>query len=80
MIFSVCRYLNRSSSVENLVENWQSQHNQAMFLFDVEELIRECIDLGALSKHAWQTLHENAFHRATHENIEESGGDEAGDV
>ncbi len=70
---SVLRYLRRSSFVETLMEEWQLQHDEAMFVFDVEEFVSECIDLGNLSKHAWRSFHELLLTDPNAPVIDESG-------
>jgi hypothetical protein len=52
----VDRYLGRTRAAEHLVEDWINKHDQAMVALDVEELVRECIDLAALCQHAWKSL------------------------
>jgi hypothetical protein len=61
MNLSVRRYLGRSRFVEELVENWQLEHERAMFAKDVEELVSECIELGELTKHAWKSALDQLF-------------------
>ncbi|MBM3994314.1 MAG: hypothetical protein FJ303_09215 [Planctomycetes bacterium] len=52
------RYLGRARAAEHLVEDWKNKHDQAMVAMDVEELVRECVDLAALCRHTssafWQ--------------------------
>jgi hypothetical protein len=50
------RYLTRSRAVEHFVEDWTTRQNGAAIAIDVEELVRECVDLGDLCRHAWQSL------------------------
>jgi hypothetical protein len=61
MSILVHRCLERSRCVEQLVEDWQIEHQQAMRAYDVEELARECIELGALIEHTSKTLFEKLF-------------------
>ena len=69
----VRRYLRRSRSVEELVEDWKIEHDQAMFALDVEEFVKECIDLGNLSKHAWKSFRELLLKDPNAPAVEESG-------
>lgn len=55
------RCLGRSRFVEELVENWQIEHRQAMFARDVEELVSECLQLGELILHGCKSLVERLF-------------------
>jgi hypothetical protein len=50
------RYLGRTHAVEGLVKNWKTNHDQNMFVMDVDEMVQECLDLSALCQHAWKTL------------------------
>jgi hypothetical protein len=52
----VDHYLSRTRAAEHLVEDWKNKHDQAMFAMDVEEMVRECVNLDALCRHAWKTL------------------------
>jgi hypothetical protein len=57
----VRRYLNRTHLVEQLVENWQLDHKEAMAARDLEELVSECVDLAALGRRAWRMLLSRMF-------------------
>jgi hypothetical protein len=50
------RCLKRSNLVEQLVEQWQVEHEEAMLARDVEELCGEAIELCRLCGHTWQEL------------------------
>jgi hypothetical protein len=54
----VDHYLSRTRAAEHLVEDWKKAHDEAMFAMDVEGMVRECVDLGALCQHAWKSLWE----------------------
>lgn len=56
MSIFVERYLGRTRAVEDMVENWKIKHDQAMFVMDLDEMVRECLDLSALCQHVWKTL------------------------
>jgi hypothetical protein len=56
MSIFVERYLGRTQAVEGMVENWKIKHDQAMFVMDLDEMVRECLDLNALCQHVWKTL------------------------
>ncbi len=56
MSILVERYLGRTQAVEGMVENWKVKHDQAMIAIDLDEMVRECLDLCALSQHVWKTL------------------------
>lgn len=56
MSIFVDRYLGRTRAMEHLVEDWKNKHDQAMFAMDVEEMVRECVDLAALCEHSWNSL------------------------
>ena len=73
MSIFVRRYLNRSRSVEHLVEDWKLKHSHAIDVPDVEELVSECVDLGVLAKHAWQFLRQLLSSDPNGECIEEFG-------
>ncbi len=68
----VRRCLQRSSLVEQLAENWQLDHDEAMFASDVEELCRECIDLCDLCERSWRSLVDGLFNGKV-ENTEVTG-------
>jgi len=70
---SARRYLSRSCYVEDLVDEWKLSLDQAMFALDVEELVKECIDLGNLSKHAWNGFRELLLKDPNAQVIEDSG-------
>ena len=73
MSIFVRRFLHRSRSVDELIEEWKLEHDQAMFAFDLEELVSECIDLGNLSKHAWKSFRDLLLKNPNAPVIEESG-------
>jgi hypothetical protein len=56
MSIFVERYLGRTQAVEDMVENWKVKHDEAMFVMDLDEMVRECLDLSALCQHVWKTL------------------------
>jgi hypothetical protein len=56
MSLAARRYLNRTHLVEQLTENWQFDHVEAMGARDLEELVEECLELDKLSKRAWKAL------------------------
>lgn len=56
MDLAVRRSVQRSHLVEELVENWQSDHQRALAAREVEELMQECVDLAKLNRQATQTL------------------------
>ena len=56
MSILVRRCLSRSYLVEELVENWQLDHQEALLAGDVEELVSECLELSNLLKRAWRNL------------------------
>lgn len=58
MSIFVERYLGRTQAVEGMVENWKLKHDHAMLAMDLDEMVRECLDLSALCQHVWQTLWE----------------------
>jgi hypothetical protein len=58
MCILIHRCVGRSQVVEKLVEAWRADHEDAMFVRDLEELAAECIDLGQLLRHAWDSLLE----------------------
>lgn len=70
---SVLRYRRRSDFVGDLIEEWKSKHDEAMFALDVEEFVCECIELGNLSKHAWQSLREVLLKDPNSPAVDESG-------
>src|SRR5262245_34600890 len=61
MSIFVRRYLGRSRLVEDLLEHWQVDHNDALFAQDVEALARECVELGKLTRHTWNLLVNHLF-------------------
>ena len=56
MSILVQRYFKRSRAVVDLAEEWKIHHEYAMLVFDLEELICECIELGKLATHVWTSL------------------------
>jgi hypothetical protein len=56
--FLITRCVKRSHVVQELYENWQLAHKEAMFAGDVED---ESIELCRLLEHAWPTLVANLF-------------------
>lgn len=61
MSILVQRYLGRSRFFQELVEDWQLHHREAMLALDLEELIPECLDLARLSRRTWDWLLECLF-------------------
>jgi hypothetical protein len=61
MSLLVRRCLNRTHLVEQLVESWQYDHNEAMRARDLEELATECLDLAKLGRRAWKCLRAQMF-------------------
>jgi hypothetical protein len=66
------RCLGRSRMVEELVENWQIDHQQAMFARDIEELIVECIELAELVRRGRTWLADELFDEKI-DNIDKAG-------
>ena len=56
MSIFVERYLGRTEAAEGMVENWKIKHDPTMLVMDVDEMVRECLDLSALCQHAWKIL------------------------
>lgn len=63
MSILVTRYLKRSELVQALFdevhEDWQLEHKDARFAWDVEELCGECLELTVLCNHVRDTLRSN---------------------
>jgi hypothetical protein len=72
MSILVRRCLGRSRLVEELVENWQIEHKQAMFAGDMEELVVEFIALGELIQHGWESMIDRLFDEKI-DNIDAAG-------
>ncbi|HBI42237.1 MAG TPA: hypothetical protein DDY78_05175 [Planctomycetales bacterium] len=47
------RCLDRSHQLEGYVETWQIDHKEAMQVCDLEELVKECLELAPLLRRAW---------------------------
>jgi hypothetical protein len=61
MSILVQRYFRRSRAVEELAEDWQIEHKNAMLVRDVEELVCECLELGKLAKYVWNASSDSLF-------------------
>jgi hypothetical protein len=72
MSILVDRCLSRSRLVEELVENWQMDHQRAMLARDMEELVCECLELQKLLHHTWTTTLERLFDEQV-DNVESAG-------
>jgi hypothetical protein len=54
-----CR--DRSNQLESYVDTWQIDHKEAMQVCDLEELIKECLELVPLLRRAWDRASELSF-------------------
>ena len=61
MSMFVRSYLGRSRYVEELVEDWQIAHQQALLTWDAQELVGECIEHGHFTKRICHDLLEQLF-------------------
>ena len=59
--FDRARCLNRSRLVEELLETWQIEHEAAMLVQDLEQLVQECLELAELLERAWQRIKAEAY-------------------
>ena len=57
----VSRCVRRSRLVQELAEDWQINHREAMFARDLDELLAECVDLGRLLSHCWKQMFNLLF-------------------
>src|SRR5207244_10399260 len=51
----------RAKLVEELVEDWQIRHREAMIARDLEELVQESVELGKLLNRGWSVLINRLF-------------------
>ena len=61
MSLAMQRFVKRSDLVEDLVERWQADHDEAMQASDIEELCGECVALAELCQHAWEHVKTALF-------------------
>ena len=55
------RCLNRSHQLEEYVETWQIDHKDSVYAHDLEELVKECLELTPLLRRAWDSTVERLF-------------------
>jgi hypothetical protein len=55
------RCLDRSHQLEGYIETWQIDHKEAMPVCDLEELVKECLDLAPLLRRAWGCATDLSF-------------------
>lgn len=58
--------------IESTIEAWKKDHDEAMAVFDIEDLIRECVGmkmfLTAWKKHVWRRFFDEKI-----QNVQETG-------
>jgi hypothetical protein len=69
MLLIRCR--RRTRVAEELLEQWQIDHAQAMLACDVDELLAEAVELGQLVKRCWTT----SLNRLFAEQVEDVDGE-----
>jgi hypothetical protein len=72
MSILVQRYHRRIRLLQEMLEDWQIKHQQAMFARDLEELVQECLELRRLTDHVWGKLSDGLFSEEI-ENIDPAG-------
>lgn len=61
MSVSINRCYRRARLTDELVENWQFDHREAMVAYDCEVMISECLELVQLVEETWGTIKKHLF-------------------
>lgn len=68
---TVSRCVHRSRLVEGLVDDWQLHHQQALDVYELEELLEESLWLNELARKAWSQLRNELFDEGRLEKFDE---------
>jgi len=58
------RCKNRSHQLEEYLETWQIDHQNALYVCDLEQLVQDCLQLMPLLRQAWDHTVERLFDKS----------------